>query len=72
MKRPSSSHVPRRRLESLAWKITPRDYRAKWNGARSVLVLGPSGATTLRPLSEFSEAELMRYLGKHYVASANR
>jgi hypothetical protein len=58
--------VSRGRLENLAWKITPRDYRAKWEGARAVLVPGAHG-TTLKPLSEFTEAELIRYLGKHYV-----
>jgi hypothetical protein len=58
--------VSRRRLERLAWKITHRDYRAKLDGGRAVLVLGPNG-TTLKALSEFSEAELIRYLGKHYV-----
>jgi hypothetical protein len=58
--------VSRRRLESIAWKITHRDYRAKLDGGRSVLVLGPRG-TTLKPLTEFSDAELIRYLGKHYV-----
>ena len=58
--------VSRGRLENLAWKITPRDYRAKWQGARAVLVHGAQG-TTLKPLPEFSEAELIRYLGKHYV-----
>ena len=58
--------VSRGRLENLAWKITPRDYRAKWQGARAVLVHGPHG-TTLNSASGFSEAELIRYLGKHYV-----
>src|SRR5262249_54481591 len=67
MKRQRAIPVSRRRLESLAWKITPRDYRAKWEGARSVLVLGPTG-TTLKPLADFSAAELIRYLGRHYVA----
>jgi len=58
--------VSRSRLENLAWKITPRDYRTKWQGARAVLMHGAHG-TTLRALTEFSEAELIRYLGKHYV-----
>jgi len=58
--------VSRSRLENLAWKITPRDYRTKWQGGRAVLVPGPHG-TTLKPLTEFSETELIRYLGKHYV-----
>jgi hypothetical protein len=31
-----------------------------------VLVHGTHG-TTLKPLTEFSDAELIRYLGKHYV-----
>jgi hypothetical protein len=58
--------VSRSRLENLAWKITPRDYRTKWQGDRAVLVPGRHG-TTLKPLKEFSEADLIRYLGKHYV-----
>ena len=33
----------------------------------TVLVLGPRG-TTLKALTEFSQPELIRYLGKHYVA----
>jgi len=67
MKRKRSATVSRKRLETLAWKVTPRDYRAKWEGARAVLVLGPRG-TTLKALTEFSQPELIRYLGKHYVA----
>ena len=60
------SPVSRQRLEKLAWKITPRNYRTKWKGTRAVLVL-ESGGTSLKPLAQFSEAELIRYLGKHYV-----
>jgi len=58
--------VSRHRLERIAWTITPRDYRTKWKGTHAVLVLGSRG-TTLKPLPEFSDAELIRYLGKHYV-----
>jgi hypothetical protein len=37
--------VARSRLENLAWKITPRDYRTKWRGERAVLVHGTHGTT---------------------------
>ncbi len=58
------SPVSRHRLEKLAWRITRRDYRTRWKGTLAVLVLG-AGGTTLQRRSEFNEAELNRYLGKH-------
>jgi hypothetical protein len=55
--------ISKAKLSSLVWKSTHKDYRAKLDGARAVLVLGPKG-TTLKPLSKFSETELIEQLGK--------
>jgi hypothetical protein len=50
-------------LEDIAWTKTPSDYRSTFGGKRSVLVLGERG-TTIKALSEMSEAELLKYIGK--------
>jgi hypothetical protein len=51
----------RRKLEAEVWKVIPKDYRAT-NPRRAMMLR--NGVTTIVPLSEWTEVELLKYLGR--------
>ncbi len=52
----------RHQLETIAWQVTPVDYRGGSGSRRSVL-MNVSDGTTLVPLSSLTDNELRRYIG---------
>jgi hypothetical protein len=55
------SSAERKRLEREVYRAKHRDYRSLLEGKPAILVLGPSGATTLTPLASMSDDELVAY-----------